>query len=50
MPELEEVLQHFTIPFRYPQIYTYWIKYTINHLTRDKRFTENKQVTKTIHN
>lgn len=39
VPELEEGLQHFTIPFGYPQIYTEWFKYTINHLQKDKMYT-----------
>ena len=37
-PELPEGLQHFTIPFGYPQVYTDWFKYTVNHLTKDKRY------------
>ena len=39
VPQLEEGLQHFTIPFGYPQVYTEWFKYTINHLQKNKRYT-----------
>jgi DNA primase small subunit len=39
VPELEEGLQHFTIPFGYPQVYTEWFKYTVNHLQKDKMYT-----------
>ena len=45
VPQLEEGLQHFTIPFGYPQVYTDWFKYTINHLQKNKRYTGlNKQL------
>ena len=38
VPQLQEGLQHFTIPFGYPRIYTNWFKYTINHLQKNKRY------------
>ena len=45
VPQLEEGLQHFTIPFGYPKVYTDWFKYTINHLQKNKRYTGlNKQL------
>nr|WQH65309.1 DNA primase catalytic subunit PriS [Methanosphaera sp. ISO3-F5] len=45
VPQLHERLQHFTIPFGYPQVYTNWFKYTINHLQKNKIYTGlNKQL------
>jgi len=39
VPQLEEGLQHFTIPFGYSQVYMEWFKYTVNHLQKDKMYT-----------
>lgn len=45
VPDLQEGLQYFTIPFGYPQIYTNWFKYTINHLQKKKMYSGlNKQL------
>lgn len=38
VPELEEGLQHFILPFGYSKVYTDWFKYTINHLQKDKLY------------
>ena len=38
VPQLEEGLQHFTIPFGYSKVYTDWFKYTVNHLQKDKMY------------
>ena len=38
IPELEEGLLHFTLPFGYSKIYTNWFKYTVNHLQKDKMY------------
>ena len=39
VPQLQEGLQHFIIPFGYPKVYTDWFKYTINHLQKNKIYT-----------
>lgn len=36
VPQLQEGLQHFTIPFGYSKIYTDWFKYTVNHLEKTR--------------
>ncbi len=38
VPRLDEGLQHFTIPFGYPQVYTNWFEYTIKHLEKTRRY------------
>ena len=38
IPQLNDELQHFVIPFGYPRVYTDWFKYTINHLEKYKRY------------
>ena len=38
IPQLEEGIPHFTIQFGYPQIYTNWFKYTVNHLEKTRRY------------
>ena len=38
VPKLCGGLQHFIIPFGYPQVYTNWFKYTINHLEKSRRY------------
>ena len=38
VPQRGEGIQHFTIPFGYPQVYTNWFKYTTNHLEKSRRY------------
>ena len=38
VPQLDEGIQHFTISFGYPQVYTNWFEYTVNHLEKTRRY------------
>jgi len=38
VPQLDGRLQHFTIPFGYPQVYANWFVYTVNHLEKTRRY------------
>ena len=51
IPQLDEGLQHFTIPFGYSKMYTKWFEYSVNHLEKTKRYSGlNRQLKNDIIN